>query len=226
VPAAERLTARLTLRADRPLVVRATSGRPAAATVTPADDGLRLVYARSAVVYQRLHALPRIRWAGRSRIEPDAARRVALVGAGDLRPDEVVLDAPAGRSGGAPAQVRVTRDGTDRIEVSVRASAAGHLVIADALQQDWAATVDGRPVPLVAADHGLVAVPVSSGTHVVQLSYQMPYHNLGGWVSGLTAALAAGLLGVAWWRRIRARGRPAAGRSLVPRPDPPDRHSE
>ncbi|HEX6074898.1 MAG TPA: YfhO family protein [Micromonosporaceae bacterium] len=222
VPAGDRLTARLTLRSDQPMEVRATAGTPAAATVAPADDGLRLVYAGSAVVYQRLHALPRIRWAAHSRIEPDATRRVALVGSGDLRRDEVVLDAPSGRSGGASARVGVTRDGTDEIEVSVRARAAGHLVVADALQQDWVATVDGRPVPLIHADHGMVAVPVPAGDHEVRLSYRLPYHNLGGWISGLTAALLLGLLGVGWWRRVGARGGTPGTRSLVRRPAPPD----
>jgi len=224
------LTARITLRAERPMVVRGLSDRPAVSTVAPADDGLRLAYAGSAVVYQRLHALPRIRWASRVRVESDPARRVALVGGGQLHPDEVILDGPNQRAVGVsagsedpPATLRILRDDTDEIEVSARApKAGGHLVIADALQRDWVATVDGRPAALVPADHGLVAVAVPAGDHVVRIAYRMPYRNLGGWVSGLTAMLLLVGLAAAWWRG-RARGGAPGTRTLVRRPDPLDK---
>ncbi|MGH3646973.1 MAG: YfhO family protein, partial [Micromonosporaceae bacterium] len=101
--------------------------------------------------------------------------------------------------------VRVTRDGTDEIEVAVDAAGAGHLVIADALQQDWVATVDGRPARLVPADHGLVAVAVPKGQHTVRVAYRLPYRGLGSWVSGLTAVLLFALLGTEWWLRRRSR---------------------
>lgn len=228
VTEAQPVTARLTLRAERPMVVRGLAGRPAVSTIAPADDGLRLAYAGSAVVYQRLHALPRIRWASRVRVEPDPARRVALVGGGQLRSDEVMLDAPNRRAAGVsagsegpPATLRVLRDDTDEIEVSARApKGGGHLVIADALQRDWVATVDGRPAALVPADHGLVAVAVPAGDHVVRVAYRMPYRNLGGWVSALTAMLLLAGLAAAWWRG-RARGGAPGTRSLVRRPYPP-----
>jgi hypothetical protein len=232
VPAGQTLTARLTLRAERPMVVRAASGLPAVSTVAPDDDGLRVAYAGSAVVYQRLRALPRIRWASRAQVESDPVRRVALVGGGGLAPDEVVLDAPSGRSGGAvarpggaPADIRVTRDDTDEVDVSVRAPVAGHLVLADALQRDWVATVDGRPAALVPADHGLVAVAVPAGAHEVRVAYRLPYHNLGGRVSGLTVLLLLAVLATVWWRG-RARGGARGPRSLVRRPDPPGGPSE
>ncbi len=202
VPAEERLTARLTLRGGPPLEVRASGGWPAMSTVAPADDGLRMAYVGSAVVYERLNAVPRIRWASHTRVEPDPQRRVALVASGELAPDEVVLDTPPDRpaAGGGTAEVEVLTDGMDEIEVSVRAREPGYLVVADALQQDWVATVDGEPAPLVAADHGLVAVAVGEGEHTVRVAYRMPYGNLGGWLSGFTLLLIAVLLAVDLWR--------------------------
>ncbi|MGH3739148.1 MAG: hypothetical protein ACRDT6_26645, partial [Micromonosporaceae bacterium] len=201
IPDHELLTAELTLHADTPLSVAGVEGRPAVSTVLPADDGMLLAYAGSAVVYQRLTALPRIHWASRTVYESDPRRRVELVASGELAPDQVLLDEPAGGSDGAPAAVRVVRDDTDQIEVTVDAAGAGHLVIADALQQDWAASVDGRPARLVPADHGLVAVAVPQGRHTVRVAYQLPYGGLGSWVSGLTVVLVFVLLGAGWWIR-------------------------
>ncbi|MGH3648412.1 MAG: hypothetical protein ACRDTM_14700, partial [Micromonosporaceae bacterium] len=105
IPRYELLTAKLTLRADKPLTLAGTADKPAVSLVLPRDDGLRLAYAGSAVVYQRLTALPRIRWASSVRVEADPERRVELVASGELGRREVVLDAPYGAADGAPATV-------------------------------------------------------------------------------------------------------------------------
>jgi hypothetical protein len=216
VPDHGALTAQLTLHASRPLqLAGAARGAesPAVSTVRPEADGLRLAYAGSAVVYERLHAVPRIHWASHSRVEKDPKRRVDLVAGGKLAPDEVLLDAADGPAAGGPATVHVTEDGTDEIEVKVAAAGAGHLVVADALQQDWVATVDGRPAKLVPADHGMVAVPVGKGSHTVRLAYRLPYHNLGGWISGLTGLVLIGLISVEGWRRRGWRSGPVTRRA-------------
>jgi hypothetical protein len=191
---------------------------PSIGTVRPVDDGLKLVYAGSAVVYQRTRALPRIRWASRAVVQPDAAQRIALENAGVLASDQVVLDSaadatgtPVSTAGGSPAStgaVDVIEDGTDAVGARVRATAAGYLVVADALQNDWVATVDGKPAPLLPADHGLVAVKVPAGQHTVRIHYAMPYHNLGTWISAATVLGILAVLGAEWWwvRRRRTHG--------------------
>ncbi len=214
VPAGTATSATLTLHATGPLRVAGRSGVPALDTITDPGDGLRLVYAGSAVVWQRLNALPRVRWASTSVVEPDADKRTALVAGGSLRDDQVVLDAPAARADGRPAQVRITEDGFDAIEATVAAEGAGYLVVSDALQHGWSATVDGRSTPLLAADQGVVTVAVPAGEHTVRLHYTAPYHNAGGWLSGLTALVLLGLVGGEWWwrrsRRQTSRRSPGA----------------
>lgn len=195
------LVATLVLQADRPMTVRGAAGAPALPVVGAADDGLRLVFADSGVVYERLTALPRIRWAPRSVIEPDAARRLEALGTGAVPPDVVVLDAPSTPSSGADATVSVVEDGTDSIEVQVDARGAGHLVVADALQTGWSATLDGEPVPLVAADHAGVAVAVPVGAHEIQLSYRAPGAGVGAGTSIAAVVVLVGLLGTGLRRR-------------------------
>ena len=196
VPAGTPLTA--TLTADEEL-------RLALGTVRPADDGLRVVMAEPAVVYERERALPRIRWAGTPVVEPDPDRRLARLANGDLEPGEVLLDTRAGEptGGGEPAVVDVVEDGTEAIEVTVAADGAGYLVVADALATSWRASVDGEPAELLAADHALVAVPVDEGRHTVRLTYTTPHHGAGTWLSAATGAFLCALVIVEWFSRRR-----------------------
>ncbi|GAB3464249.1 YfhO family protein [Actinophytocola sediminis] len=161
-----------------------------ASTASPVIDApaTPVVLAEPAVVYEREHALARIRWAGTAVVEPATDRRLALLARGYLGPDQVLLDRPAGASSGAAAVVEVVEDGTEAIEVTVAAEGAGYLVVADALRTGWQASVDGAPAELLAADHALVAVPVDTGRHTVRLTYTTPYHSTGTWLSAATGA--------------------------------------
>lgn len=197
-------TAELTVRGAEPLTVAAAAGVPVASTVeAPVDDGLRLAYAGSSVVYERTTALPRIRWAPGAVVEADPARRVQLIASGLLDPDQVLLDAPAPVGASGPADVEVVTDGFDEIDVDVDAAGAGYLVVADALQNGWTVQVDGRPAEVLAADHGVVAVAVPAGRHAVSWSYGSTALTVGGWTSGATAVGLLAVLGVALVRRRR-----------------------
>ena len=90
-------TATVTLHSAKtqPLAVAALGGSPSLATVTDPGDGLKLVYAGSSVIYQRLNALPRIRWADASVVVPDATSRVSLLASGSLDASTVVLNSGA-----------------------------------------------------------------------------------------------------------------------------------
>ena len=200
------LSARLTLHSDGPLTVAGGSS-PQLELVRPDPaDRLRLVYAADgAVLYRRETALPRVRWADHAVVVPDAAARVRLL-AGTRDPGRVVLAAPGpAAADGRPAAVSVLADGTDGSLTRVRAAGAGYLVVADAVQDGWQATVDGRPAPLLAADHALVAVPVPAGEHEVRLRYVPPGRRTG-------AGGQPGLAGAAGRRRGRAdRAAPPPG---------------
>jgi hypothetical protein len=214
VAAGTPLTVTLTLDSTAPVTVAGTAGATAVSTVDGRDDGLRLVYAGSSVIYQRLNALPRVRWASRTVVEPDQDRRVALLAGGTLADNQVVLDSAGQPTAGKPATVRLDRDNTDTVSSTVDAQGAGYLVVADDDQTGWLATVDGTPADLVPADQGLVAVAVPAGRHTVALRYQTPYHDAGAWLSAGTAAGLGGLVLAEWWwirRRWHRAEPPAAG---------------
>jgi hypothetical protein len=201
------LMATFAVRADEPLVVEAQGSTAALSTVVAERDGLRLAYAGSSVVYERLTSLPRIRWASNTVVVPGAARRVELIAGGALDADQVVIDKAGPAADGLPADVRVVDDGLDEIAVEVDAAGSGYLVVADALQTGWEARVDGEPVDLVPADHGVVAVPVPPGEHTVGLHYASQNDYAGAWISGLTALALLSTVGMERWRA----GRPTTG---------------
>jgi len=203
-----RLTATITLHGAQPLQLEATGGVPALSTITDENDGLQLVYSGSTVIYQRLKAQPRIRWAAQSEVVPSQAQRVKLLSSGTLPESTVVLSRPGPPATGQPGTVTVDSDGSDSITTSVHASGAGYLVVADSDQVGWVATVDGKPASLVPADQGLVAVAVPAGTHTVVLHYGLA---AGRWGTVLSVAVAVVLIAICigdwlWSRRRRSPG--------------------
>ena len=103
------------------------SGDLAVDIVRPTDDGLRLAYAADLRVYERLDALPRIRWASRAEVVPDATDRLAYLSSGQVPDDTVVLS--TGQDAGeavdpgddASAAISVVEDGGDAMEIHVDA---------------------------------------------------------------------------------------------------------
>jgi hypothetical protein len=193
----------LTLRSDRALRVSGANGVPQLTVVRPTDDGLEIVDVGPATVYQRLTALPRIRWATTAVVEADPTAALELVASGEA-PD-VVLDAPGPEPSGDPATIDVSEDSGDVIEVDVDAAGAGYLVVADALRERWSVTVDGVEAPLRSADVGYVAVAVPGGQHHVRLSYRVARGGVGFLFSGLGALALLGLV-VVDRRRTRRPG--------------------
>jgi hypothetical protein len=71
----------------------------------------------------------------------------------------------------APHQLEVLAYEPERIRVRVVADAPGWLVLREAYDPDWSATVDGRPAPLGRAGLLFRAVPVAGGAQEVELVY-------------------------------------------------------
>jgi hypothetical protein len=208
VPANAQLTAQITVIGPDPVTVASHAGRPAVTTVTAVDDGLHLVYAQETSIYQRTRALQRAHWASSTLVVPNATQRVDTIASGLLRPDQVVLDAPAPAPAGLPATVNWVDDGLDQMVLDVDAQGSGYLVLDDAIQRGWRVNVDGSPASLLAADHAFVAVYVPAGHHTVRFSYPLPWSGPGPWITGLTILLLLGSLGAYrwWWRRRRPVG--------------------
>jgi len=162
---------RLSVADSTGLGLRTTASRvPVVSPIVARTDGLRLVFAGPAVIYERLNALPRVRWAAKTRVVEHGPDRLRLLKLG-VPADTALLDAPNARASGRSARVRLTRDDENGLVISADAEGFGYVVIADALRHGWKASVDGRPAPLVGADHALVAVPTPAGHHEIRVWY-------------------------------------------------------
>lgn len=191
-----RMTVRLQARGARgPLTVTARSGSAVCAPVLPTNDGLRLVFADpGSIVYQRLTALARIRWASRSVTVRNPSTRVTDLKSG-IPPDEVILDSGGPAASGRPATVSVLEDAHGSIAAKVAAGGGGYLVVADALQQPgWSVTVDGHKTALVPVDDAMAAAYVPAGLHTVRFTYTQPGQIAGLVVSGVAAVIILALL--------------------------------
>ena len=216
LPRDERAEVRVSLTGtDQPRYLAGKGRRVSCSAIRPGGDAdqIRLVFADAgAAIYERLDALPRIRWASTSRVvDPD--RQVAELAAGV--PDDTVLLDEAGTppAQGGTGSVNIAADESERIVVDTDATEQGYLVVADSIvRPGWAATVDGNPVALVRGDHALAAVPVTAGRHRVELSYTAPGLRAGVAVSVVSWLAIAGLLALPPILRRRRVQSPRPGR--------------
>jgi hypothetical protein len=102
-------------------------------------------------------------------------------------------------------------------EISVTTSAPGLLVVRNVFDQNWRATVDGRPADVLRTDFVLQGVAVPAGTHRVQLRFIDPGVRLGLLVSAGSWLFALSLIG--WfspWRSRKRRGTSAGDEIMRP----------
>jgi uncharacterized membrane protein YfhO len=90
--------------------------------------------------------------------------------------------------------------GTNSLKGRITARTPGLVFLSVPFSVGWHATVDGKPVKILQANLGFMAVPVSAGDHAIELHYTTP-----GLLSGaiITFVTLAGL--VAWWAVRRRR---------------------
>jgi hypothetical protein len=121
---------------------------------------------------------------------------------------EIVL--PAGPASPAAAsfsgQSRIVDFRPDRVRLEAELSAPGYVVLVDAHDPGWQATLDGRPAEMLRANAAFRAVAVPAGRHVIEHRYRPRSVTSGLAVSG-AALLAAGAVAAAEARR-RSRHAP------------------
>lgn len=137
----------------------------------------RTVYAGSTTqIFERPGALPRA-WIVHSARQAQPQETLKLLSSGRVDPRRTVLleqqPPPLAPVADASAdRVMLTRYEAERIALRTSTSAAGMLVMSEVYYPAWKAYVDGRPVPVYAANAVLRAVPVPAGDHTVELRYE------------------------------------------------------
>jgi hypothetical protein len=182
-------------------VVSTTDGVPVFDITYAQADNLRLVIADAMPVYERLGALERIRWASDALVVPDEATRLRLLGEG-IDGETVVLDDGEGQASGGDGSISVLSDTGDTIALAVVADGAGFVVVAETIQTDWVATLDGELAPILDADHAFGAIAVPEGTHTVELRHVPPGGPAGSIISASAVLLSLTMLGIT---AVRAR---------------------
>jgi hypothetical protein len=156
------------------------------------------------VLYRLGRSPPRAQVVSRWRLVPDEGRALYEVTApGFDASREVLLErdpglgaSPSGATSGAGSAVYRWL-GDQRASILVETSAPSVVLVRNVFDPNWHATVDGRPVPVLAADELIQAVPVAAGRHMVELRYDDPsigYGLLGSGLGGVAMLFLAAVL--------------------------------
>lgn len=182
-------------------------------------DGARVV--------ERSGALPRA-WIVHEARRVEVGDALPLLVSGAVDPRRTALletEPPPLAPTGDPA-----RDGVawvaaepDRLRLRTRTDAPGLLVLSEAYDPGWVAAVDGRPVPVLVANHALRALPIPAGSHAVELRYEPAELRLGLVVTLAAAATLGGMIVAALALRAPRRRSVVRGRRRPPVAEPPVR---
>jgi hypothetical protein len=139
--------------------------------------GYRLLGADQRIaVYVNDAAMPAAAVIPGVQVEPDSARRVTLLWSPTFDPSKtVIVEQPVlavGQAGGTGTAL-LEGNGDDTLAVRVRSSGPALLMISRTYHPSWKAEIDGVAVPVIRANHALMAVPLTrSGEHRVVLRYR------------------------------------------------------
>ena len=191
-------------------VLRQVEGQPAHAkllrlgavgTVASLHDGgfgdpvttLASLFPEPIRVWRVPGALPRAWVVGCARQADRRAAFEAFLDPGFDPAGEVILSEPVtgGSRCGPAGTSRFLTSRPDRVRLEVEAERAGYVVLADAFDPGWRATVDAAAAPLLRANVAFRAIAVPAGRHVVEMVYRPRAVSLGLALTLLTMALVA-----------------------------------
>ena len=113
------------------------------------------------------------------------------------------LELPSSPLKGAPATI--VRDQAHVVEVEANLEVDGFLILADSFYPGWKATVDGRPVDILPANHLFRGTPVPAGSHRIRFEYAPESYRLGKLLTlGGAVFFLLGIVPIRW-RLLRSR---------------------
>jgi hypothetical protein len=104
-------------------------------------------------------------------------------------------------------QIQPEEFSAQRVDLRTSSTAGGLVVIAQTFYHWWQCYLDGKPVPLLRANHAFQAVLVPAGNHQIQLRYEDKAFTIGAVISSVT--LLACALGWSYARRATFDRSPA-----------------
>ena len=145
-------------------------------------------------------------------VEPDSARRIAMLWSPTFDPARTTIVEEqvqaVGQAGGTGTAV-IEGNGDDTLAIRVRASGPALLNVSRTYHPSWEAEIDGVSVPVLRANHALMAIPLTkSGDQRVIMRYRPAIVSLAArisiasWAAVLLLTIASLILG----RRRGVRG--------------------
>jgi hypothetical protein len=172
--------------------------------------GFRLLGSDQRVaVYVHETALPGAAVVPQLQVEPDSARRIALLWSPTFDPAKTaIVEQPIlslGQAGGT-GTATIEGNGDDTVSVRVHSSGPALLTLSRTYHPSWKAEIDGVAAPVIRADHALIGVPLpSAGDHRVVLRYHPAIVYLAAGLSAATWGLVLLASAVAVVLRFRQR---------------------
>lgn len=186
----------------------------------PLPAPLELVLDGKLLLYENPAVLPRAFAAEDVRVVTNPKQRLQILGAEDFNPTTALLEreseSPHYRSWlKQPTQAEMDRvrlvDYEPRdVSIEVERQAPGLIVLSDAWDPGWSATVNGQPAPIERVDHALRGVWVPGGQSRIEMHYG-PQSMRWGLILGALGAI--GLIFMASRRRSSTRGAPTPDES-------------
>ena len=139
--------------------------------------GFRLLGADQRVaVYVNDAALPGVSVVPDVQVEPDSAQRIATLWSPTFDPAKTTLveePVPAVGQAGGTGTAAIEGNGDDTLAVRVRSTGPALLQVSRTYHRSWEAEIDGVSVPVIRANHALMAVPLArGGEHLVLMRYR------------------------------------------------------
>ncbi|MFM9106265.1 MAG: YfhO family protein [Chloroflexota bacterium] len=182
---------------------------PARADVAALRRGRREVFRTPLVSVWERDPAPGLAWIVHEARIASREEALSLLASGRVDGGAVALletaPPPLGRpAAGAGESVAITRYEPDRIEIAAVNPAPGLLIVSEAWERGWRATVDGQEAPILPVHGWLRAIPLPAGEHTVEMRYDPLSLRLGMAITLAAALLLAG--GSAW--SLAGRRRP------------------
>jgi hypothetical protein len=153
-------------------------------------------------------ALPRAYVPRRAEVVNDEAERLRRMSGREFAPADIVYLESSGPVVPGPfdADVAIAQDEPTVVRLDVNARTPSVVVLADHWYAGWTARLNGKPVPILRANHAFRAVEVPAGKSSVEFRYEPASFRTGVWLA-MIAVAAQGCWLVAGALR-RRRGKP------------------
>jgi hypothetical protein len=160
-------------------------------------------------VMENSNALPRVSVPQRVEEVADDAERLRKLAAPDFDPRAVAfVETPVTLPSACSGTAEIVSEIPTRVTVSAKMQTPGLVLLADSWDKGWRARVNGKPAPILRADHALRGVVVPAGEATVEFRYEPRVFAIGLWLAAASFLGLLGMVGLEKFKSPRATSQP------------------